>query len=106
MNNRELLEAAAKAAGNSATWYAALGMGIDNGGTFPTLWNPIEDDGDALRLAVALGIRFSPIVNGGDHCCAGLTFEPGSVFVEDLGTDPFAVTRRAIVRAAAAMATE
>lgn len=53
MTNRELLELAAKAAG-----YKPQGMedgklylyGVQYG------WNPIEDDGDALRLAVRLNL--------------------------------------------------
>lgn len=54
MTDRELLEAAARAAGNGAVWYAGLGMGIDTGAAFPRLWNPLADDGDTLRLEVAL----------------------------------------------------
>ena len=49
MSDRELLESAAKAAGQERSaagdlWSNARGM----------LWNPLTDDGDALRLAVAL----------------------------------------------------
>lgn len=102
MTDRELLEAAAKAAHIDVEWYSGLGMGACVGGPFP-LWRPLEDDGDALRLAVKLDIRFSPTANSGEHCCAGLTFEPGGVFVEERGSDPYAATRRAIVRAAAAI---
>lgn len=53
MNDRELLEYAAKAAGLTLYWH--------NGVSFfrPELdwhdaWNPLTDDGDALRLAVKL----------------------------------------------------
>ena len=96
MNDRELLEAAAKAAENGAVWYAVLGMGIDGGGPFPTLWNPLEDDGDALRLAVRLNI---PVIPYDDETSAG-TF---GVVAKNWGSKE-ANTRRAIVRAAAAMA--
>ena len=71
-------------------------------------WNPLTDDGDALRLAVQLMIRVS--VNRAFPL--GI---PGSVTAEypdrdcfyfALGEavtngDPYAATRRAIVRAAA-----
>lgn len=54
-------------------------------------WNPLTDDGDALRLAVALDLLFE------------LKFS--SMHSEELaaGADPYEATRRAIVRAAAAM---
>ena len=91
MNDRELLELAAKAAGfvigfsktspeqgRPYVWNDEKKKG--------RWWNPIEDDGDALRLAVNLGL----VVN------------PGCAHDEknDLD-DPYAATRRAIVRAAA-----
>lgn len=44
MENRELLILAAKAAG----------YGNEEGSGY---WNPLMDDGDALRLAVKLGIQ-------------------------------------------------
>lgn len=53
MTDRELLEAAAKAAG---PMFVNL-LSHDK-------WNPLADDGDALRLAVKLGIMvFSPNFN-------------------------------------------
>ena len=61
-------------------------------------WNPLIDDGDALRLAVKLRIdvtfnemdvfAFPP--DGSDGCSELINVD-----------DPYAVTRRAIVRAAA-----
>lgn len=53
MNNKELLELAAKAAGIDAkphgnTFY------VDKGHLGLVEWNPLIDDGDALRLAVKL----------------------------------------------------
>lgn len=53
-------------------------------------WNPLADDGDALRLAVGLGL----LDGGSDY----LTFRTQEI---QNGHDPFAATRRAIVRAAA-----
>ncbi len=57
------------------------------------VWNPLADDGDALRLAVKLRmlVELDSYHAMADGC------------VEDLagGQDPFAATRLAIVRAAA-----
>lgn len=63
-----------------------------NSGAFE--WNPLADDGDALRLAVKLQI--SPMY--GTPCVAVCAFSRG---VSD-DKDQYAATRRAIVRAAAA----
>jgi hypothetical protein len=60
------------------------------------LWNPITDDGDALRLAVKLNALVD--INNGKTACVLLGPETGSV---NHGSDPYAATRRAIVRAAA-----
>jgi len=81
MTDRELLEAAAKAAG---------------GGFVIGYWNPLTDDGDALRLAVRCDIAFMLETER-----ASATTNTGQRFTEWLGTDPCAATRRAIVRAAA-----
>ena len=77
MNDRELLESAAKAAGirlhvwgtKGAENFAALDAKTH------ARWNPLADDGDALRLAVELGIQvFSPDYpeyhGSGDACAA------------------------------------
>ena len=95
MTDRELLEAAAKAAGaNDVYWcdeYHRMQIGMPHkAGINYEEWNPLTDDGDALRLAVKLNIE------------AG---NPGMRLSIDweAGTDPYAATRRAIVRAAAAM---
>jgi hypothetical protein len=61
-------------------------------------WNPITDDGDALRLAVTLRISLDMLT----HIVDATT---GTVMChEPWGDDHCAATRRAIVRAAAAMA--
>lgn len=77
MADRELLEKAAKALGTEL-----LLMG--------SRWNPLEDDGDALRLAVTLGILQTATLHEAMHN------------VPDW-SDRYAATRRAIVRAAAAI---
>ena len=102
MSDRELLELAANAAGIEgkwAEWDHAYGdyreYGLDYGGR--TLWNPINDDGDALRLAVSL--RLSPMMRTLGCDTADLNGTAGAY--EKWGGDPYAATRRAIVRAAA-----
>ncbi len=53
MTDRELLEKAAKAAGINAVWYDATGCFMrTQPGQGLTRWEPLTDDGDALRLAV------------------------------------------------------
>jgi len=97
MNERELLELAAKAAGiplkpdfaERFDYYMADRL----------MWNPLTDDGDALRLAVKLNLVVS--------CAYGMSaavIETGAH--EDVAefhheSDPYAATRRAITRAAA-----
>lgn len=77
----------------SVIWYGSEG---DVGGTEPLEWDPINDDGDALRLAVDLRMDVVHFVssvradvNGFEDCH------------EHNGDDHYAATRRAIVRAAA-----
>ena len=98
--DRELLEAAARAAGirwdrDSEVWYGEPFVRCD--------WNPLIDDGDALRLAVQLNIGVMSAQYTGRTCvwiyCKGKDGE----FFEEHGADIFAATRRAIVRAAAAI---
>ncbi len=63
-------------------------------------WNPLTDDGDALRLAVKLGI--DPEWGGFDlEICKTASGARTFCYVEPHGNDPYAATRRAIVRAAA-----
>lgn len=64
-------------------------------------WNPLDDDGDALRLAVNLGFGISiPLANKRtDVVC----FSDSRVSAIEAHGDPHAATRRAIVRAAAAI---
>lgn len=102
MTARELLELAAKAADVSlyAVWsdfgnFEGYRAGSLNGDA----WNPLTDDGDALRLAVKLRIDFC-IDPDETRACAWSV--PASDFMEEpLTPDPYAAARRAIVRAAA-----
>ena len=91
--DRELLEMAAKAARYQ---YAKHGGYIVVDG-IPGNWNPLTDDGDALRLAVKLEIELW--FGDGGLNASGMSMD----IEEDYGEDPAAATRRAIVRAAAAI---
>ena len=100
MSDRELLELAAKAAG-----YTLGSTTLDD-----DYWNPITDDGDALRLAVKLRLhaRQFPIVDDGFDAPLGMVEvwrvdDDDPMHVEFLrsGDDRLVATRRAIVRAAA-----
>lgn len=111
MTDRELLEAAAKAAGLDFT--AGSGINIDRPGFTPKAstcwqgWNPLLDDGDALRLAVKLNLLVNistahTQVNWYDEDQS----ETHSLEQWDNGMTPEEWTRRAIVRAAAAIGSE
>ena len=105
MNDRELLELAAKAAGYE---YAKFGGYIVIDG-IPENWNPLTDDGDALRLACDLGLRVYPVArtSSGAACSAvgSVTCERLSE-VADYSLDTRTATRSAIVRAAAEIGKE
>ncbi|WP_313387615.1 hypothetical protein [Achromobacter aegrifaciens] len=97
--DRELLELAAKAAGIRGEYMQRLtGDGFAIPGCVVHLWNPLTDDGDALRLAVKLKIDLKLY---DDHVVAW--FDGGYIGTGKIlyGDDPQAATRRAIVRAAA-----
>jgi hypothetical protein len=98
MNDRELLEAAAKAAGfPKGIHRAGDGLLMAN----DLYWNPLTDDGDALRLAVKLGIRVHPTDDGETWVTHPEVTMLEDVIFELHNGDPYAATRRAIVRAAA-----
>ena len=98
MTDREMLELAAKAAGieHLSGEYCVSG---------PELWDierkrwwrPLTNDGDALRLAVQLHMQVSITTES----CRAETLPVLGVRVND--KDEMAATRRAIVRAAAAI---
>jgi len=59
MTDKELLELSAKAAGLNLDWDSYTAMNLHRpmaslGDTNWFQWNPLTDDGDALRLAVKL----------------------------------------------------
>ncbi|MGL5486151.1 MAG: hypothetical protein ACRDC6_07675 [Shewanella sp.] len=104
MTDRGLLELAAKAAGLQLCGYSWIGENEDDDEyeildaafvkihpeqKLATKWNPLTDDGDALRLAVKLNLVYGKVLArsvADNH--------------ED-GDDIYATTRRAIVLAAA-----
>lgn len=108
MTDRELLELAAKA---TRDFYTHPDNKIPDG--FPVIfyldgkqWNPLTDDGDALRLAVKLDLAVMPypVFESPKHSVVvsqrNLDHSRFEV-VELYNSDPYAATRRAIVRAAA-----
>lgn len=113
MTDRELLELAAKAAGIEGEYEHRLtGHGIAFPNVSATLWNPLTDDGDALRLAVKLHIDIQSYQESGNvhaHSKQFLgygtdgvpSYQDNECMTEHLGDAPMAATRRAIVRAAA-----
>ena len=93
MIDRELLELAAKAAGIDTTRCLQYEDGAFDWPGKAGRWNPLTDDGDALRLAVKLGITIM-------FDCSGVWCEQYGV-LESYKGNPLAATRRAIVEAAA-----
>lgn len=103
MNNRELLKLAAKAAGLKVIIAASHERGLWIEG-LEDEWNPLTDDGDALRLAVKLRMALSldsPVAGPVGFCRAYPSSSNLLAMDEWANTDPYAATRRAIVRAAA-----
>ena len=96
MNDRELLELAAKAAGIALKWKGDGRSFITLKG-LPFAWNPLADDGDALWLAVRLSLMLDTDYNG----CTSVGSATLCEILEPHNGDPCAATRRAIVRTAA-----
>ena len=100
MTDRELLELAAKGAGIQ---FSELGGGAryapQTGIMQPYVpWNPLTDDGDALRLAVKCDLD----IELQEDCVFANGFEvQNHQLFEWHKDDPYAATRRAIVHAAA-----
>lgn len=100
--DRELLERAAKAIGRkTAVWKNSsdtLWLLSDNDQDQHDLWNPLIDDGDALRLLTQLQLSLIPIEGGGWDVHR---YDLESCDETMLATD--ADPKRAIVRAAATL---
>lgn len=120
MTDSKLLELAAKAAGIEICWpekYVTVRVNnwgdddkelqpaphLTKGDFVGKPWNPLTDDGDALRLAVALKLNVGVTDKDEDGYARAIVscFIRSVQIRETLNDDPCAVTRRAIVRAAA-----
>lgn len=97
MTDRELLELAAKAAGYDVVFVHDDKIPMRRcapSGPKLRIWNPLEDDGDALRLAVKMKMDIR--IYGDEvrvYCCG--------IIASEWPPDFDSATRRAIVRAAA-----
>lgn len=108
MEDRELVELAAKAAGITGTWHRSGYVAYS--GWCGSVFDPLNDDGDALRLAVNLGLgvsfgQYAPLdvysvyiseVEGGETLAIGCITDG----------DESGVVRRAITLAAAQIGKE
>jgi hypothetical protein len=102
MTDRELLELAAKAAGRSIKWdgHVAVLLDFEPGVDDCSAWNPLKNDGDALRLAVKLNLLLLPYPDDNAVRVTRLD-QPETIVSFGTPPDPYAATRLAIVRAAA-----
>lgn len=107
MTDKELIELAAKAAGITGTWHRSGYVAYS--GWSSSIFDPLNDDGDALRLAVKL--KISIVVNGVfvhaemHHCEIGdLGFMEENAYRN--GGDMMKATRVVITRAAAMIGEE
>ena len=99
MTDSELLELAAKSAGIEPATFEGKDVGWHVPGRGVGNWNPLDNDGDALRLAVKLGLRiFTP---DGEPTAVCDRYPNGPRAGVDVFTDKYSAVRRAIVRAAA-----
>lgn len=92
MTDRELLELAAKAAG------VIGGYGGEH--DLPEWWNPLDNDGDALRLAIKMQITITPATDSTFALAKSASCIEGFAEHCMFDGDPYIATRRAIVRAA------
>jgi len=102
MTDKELLELAAKAAGYIPVGESEEGnflVSMDGNKTYG-VWNPLDSDAQALRLAVKLEIY---AIVAADLGVVSARIRNGArmSWRENINDDPYAATRRAIVRAAA-----
>jgi hypothetical protein len=110
MDDRELTERAARASGKEVLgWIGDQIHTRDHADATPDIgqFDPLNDDGDALRLAVQLNLQV--LIGQGPDGDITWVRAPEELDVEGPserhGADAYAATRRAIVRAAAALAT-
>lgn len=95
MTDREMLELAAKAAGTVVEFTNNRPVTFIDGDTVHQAWNPLEDDGDAFRLAVDLGL-----VADFSRPSAGKPYKQHAIWLDETMSNA-ELARRAIVHAAA-----
>ncbi len=93
MDDQELLELAAKANNSPNIKLKNFGAWIDE--ERERYWNPLADDGDALRLAVKLELLSGP------DFWREMSVQCAMAALRGEKQDPYATTRRSIVLAAA-----
>ena len=99
--DRALLIAAAKAEGHGVEFDELSGLSFFDNKFTGLLWDPLRNDGDALRLAVKLQLQITPGTYNKDEFTA---FHAGHGEAHEYWStmqDECAATRRAITRAAA-----
>lgn len=108
MDDRELLEMAAKAAAINHVSYDGVDydgsaglMLVDEIGRHRYHWNPIADDGHALRLAVEMRMTVDVHLWRDEVQVRAYDKLRGGMYHVDESGETGAATRRAIVRAAA-----
>ena len=100
MTDRELLELAAKAGGYVIRVSSGGSFSVDIDG-FWRGWNPLNSDGDALRLAARLDMMLTFSLAGFAQACSH-----DGMFDVDYSYDRCAAMRRAITIAAAEIGKE
>ena len=102
MDDRELLEMAAKAAGIGLSGFSDSDFGLMVERSDGGWWDPLDDDGDAFRLAAYLRLEVIPGKHAGDGCSVNSRRHeiPGITVFRD-SKDMAEQMRRAILMAAA-----
>lgn len=114
MTQREMLEAAARAAGyliesfidDDAAWVYESTAKPNTDGEYPIFkWAPKIDDGDSMRLAVKLRMMIDDIHVAGSYMEGHVVavVHGAEAVYEPREPDPYAATRLAIFRAAVAI---
>jgi len=108
MTDQELLALAARAHGGLEYVDEMGWIHVSPDGTRGAWWNPLKDDADAFRLVVKLCLILNSFRDRHETWVQYLSHD-GRGFIrfnEQYAGDPYAATRRAIVRAAAEIGKE
>jgi len=103
MTDKKLLEFAAKAVGIELQWLDHTPHACFDPASENEWWNPLTDDGDALRILVSLkiGIEFGDCIDNAPVIRCGTSYDRDLWVVSANFPDQKAATRRAITCAAA-----